>query len=159
MALDQTRFRNLFSLYPISRFVCFESETERNPRMQLFVRNPREGYTKLIRNIPVTTDKLIYEIVINFDINVRENRRGIKNRQSRDKGNTGRKTKKPLKRWKTQREREYVFILFHALSICWHNPRRNPWESINYVLKTGFLLSSKMFSIFCIKRKSVHNFL
>ena len=25
---------NLFSLYPISKFVCFESETERNPRMQ-----------------------------------------------------------------------------------------------------------------------------
>ena len=138
MALDQTRFRNLFSLYPISRFVCFESETERNPRMQFFVRNPREGHTKLIRNIPITTDKLIYEIVINFDINVRENRREIKNRQSRDKGNTGRKTKKNnLKRWKTQREREYVFILFHALSICWHNPRRNSWESLNYVLKTG----------------------
>ena len=36
--------------------------------MQFFVRNPREGHTKLIRNIPVTTDKLIYEIVINFDI-------------------------------------------------------------------------------------------
>jgi hypothetical protein len=68
MALDQTRFRNLFSLYPISKFVCFESETERNPRMQLFVRNPQEGHTKLIRNIPVTTDKLIYEIVINFVI-------------------------------------------------------------------------------------------
>ena len=68
MALDQTRFRNLFSQYPISKFVCFESETERNPRMQFFVRNPREGHTKLIRNIPVTTDKLIYEIVINFDI-------------------------------------------------------------------------------------------
>ena len=48
---------NLFSLYPISKFVCFESETERNPRMQFFVRNPREGHTKLIRNIPVTTDK------------------------------------------------------------------------------------------------------
>ena len=64
MALDQTRFRNLFSLYPISRFVCFESETEMNPRMQLFVRNPREGQTKIIRNIPVTTDKLIYELVI-----------------------------------------------------------------------------------------------
>ena len=59
---------NLFSLYPISRFVCFESETERNPRMQFFVRNPREGHTKLIRNIPVTTDKLIYEIVINYVI-------------------------------------------------------------------------------------------
>ena len=65
---------NLFSLYPISKFVCFESETERNPRMQFFVRNPREGHTKLIRNIPVTTDKLIYEIVINFVIldNLRE---------------------------------------------------------------------------------------
>ena len=36
--------------------------------MQFFVRNPREGHTKLIRNIPVTTDKLIYEIVINFDM-------------------------------------------------------------------------------------------
>ena len=65
---------NLFSLYPISRFVCFESETERNPRMQFFVRNPREGHTKIIRNIPVTTDKLIYEIVINSVIldNLRE---------------------------------------------------------------------------------------
>ena len=70
MALDQTRFRNLFSLYPISKFVCFESETERNPRMQFFVRNPREGNTKLIRNILVTTDKLIYEIVINFVIHI-----------------------------------------------------------------------------------------
>jgi hypothetical protein len=47
MAFDQTRFRNLFSLYPISRFVCFESETERNPRMQFFVRNPWEGHTKI----------------------------------------------------------------------------------------------------------------
>ena len=36
--------------------------------MQFFVRNPQEGHTKLIRNIPVTTNKLIYEIVINFDI-------------------------------------------------------------------------------------------
>ena len=62
---------NLFSLYPISKFVCFEPETEKNPRMQFFVRNPREGHTKLIRNIP---DKLIYEIVINFVIldNLRE---------------------------------------------------------------------------------------
>jgi hypothetical protein len=65
---------NLFSLYPISRFVCFESKTERNPWMQFFVRNPREGHTKIIRNIPVTTDKLIYEIVINSVIldNLRE---------------------------------------------------------------------------------------
>jgi hypothetical protein len=51
----------------ITTILCFESETERNHRMQFFVRNPREGHTKLIRNIPVTTDKLIYEIVINFD--------------------------------------------------------------------------------------------
>jgi hypothetical protein len=38
------------------------------------VRNPREGHTKIIRNIPVTTDKLIYEIVINSVIldNLRE---------------------------------------------------------------------------------------
>jgi hypothetical protein len=43
MEFDQTRFRNLFSLYPISKFVCFESETERNPRMQFFVRNPPIG--------------------------------------------------------------------------------------------------------------------
>jgi hypothetical protein len=35
-----------------------------NPRMQFFVRNPREGHTKIIRNIPVITDKLIYELVI-----------------------------------------------------------------------------------------------
>ena len=64
MAFDQTRFRNLFSLYPISWFVCFKSETERIPMMQFFVTNPREGHTKIIRNIPVTTDKLIYEIVM-----------------------------------------------------------------------------------------------
>ena len=64
MTLDQIGFRNLFSLYPIFRFVCFESETERNPRMQ-FCGNQREGYAKIIRNIPVTTDKLIHEIVIN----------------------------------------------------------------------------------------------
>ena len=38
------------------------------------VRNPREGHTKIIRNIPVNTDKLIYEIVINSVIldNIRE---------------------------------------------------------------------------------------
>ena len=36
--------------------------------MQFFVMNHREGYTKIIRNIPVTTDKLIYEIVINYVI-------------------------------------------------------------------------------------------
>ena len=56
---------NLYSLYPISTFVCFESEKERIPRMQFFVTNPRKGHTKIIRNIPITTDKLIYEIVIN----------------------------------------------------------------------------------------------
>ena len=48
--------------------ICFESETERNPRMPFFVRNHREGHTKIICNIPVTTDKLIYEIVINYVI-------------------------------------------------------------------------------------------
>jgi hypothetical protein len=36
--------------------------------MQFFVRNHREGHTKIICNIPVTTDKLIYEIVINYVI-------------------------------------------------------------------------------------------
>ena len=82
--------------------------------MQFFVRNPREGHTKLIRNIPITTDKLIYEIVINLDINVRENRREIKNRQSRDKGNTGRKTKK--KQPKKMKNTKRTGVCVHSLS-------------------------------------------
>ena len=36
--------------------------------MQFFVTNPRKGHTKIIRNIPITTDKLIHEIVINSNI-------------------------------------------------------------------------------------------
>ena len=55
---------NLLSLFPISRFIRFESDMERNPRTQFFVWNHRQGHTMVIRNIPVTTDILIYEIVI-----------------------------------------------------------------------------------------------